>query len=77
MLLKEVDEKYNMSTWSKEVYDTWSKVYRTFCSIYFETYSSFEMSSGDLLDWWEERRDVLVNMVDQCLQRVRSFSKRF
>lgn len=71
MFLKEVDEKYDMSTWSKIVFDKWSRVYRTFCGHFFETFGTFEMSSGDLLDWWEERSEMLVNMADQCLRQVR------
>ena len=71
MLLKDVDQRFNMSSWSKEIFDKWSRVYRSYCGCYFETYASFEMCAGDLLDWWEERKDILINMVEQCLRQVR------
>ena len=70
ILLKGVDERFNIVTWSKGTFDKWSKVYRSFCGCYFQTYTSFEMSCGDFVDWWEERRDILINMMDQCLRQV-------
>ena len=61
---------YDLRNWSSGTLKRWNDTFRDYCQKYFETYAGNEMMMGDLLDWWETRRDDLVQVMEEVLNPV-------
>ncbi len=60
--------RFNIINWTKYDFKAWTSAYRSYCTPHFETYAGQEMTSGDLLDWWELHQNDLQNLMDYVLK---------
>ena len=56
-----------MINWSAGNLKKWTATYRAYCQNFFDTYVSNEMTVGDLLDWWEDKSEIIIQMIDNVL----------
>ncbi len=60
--------KYDIKNWNPSLFKRWNDQYGKYCSTQFDIYGSHEMASGDLLDWWMDKRKELICIMDTVLE---------